>query len=470
MCSSDLWRDGFRGAAARVDAPLGDLRLKATVFGSYQSRSLYQYEMYDRRECDDPHDTSAKCKAPSIYQAGLDGSPKYSWTTLPDIYDELAGGGNLGLKIGPHGQIGLTGYYARASWNGEPADLDFQEWSRTPYGGPYGALGLNGGLTFGMVNLFAEAARSFDSMPAYDRDGDGTAEGGNGGGFGVVQRTTISALAQEFELTLRYYDRDFANPYARATAAPDEYEGQRARNEAGARLRYRGVTGDWIFSGDTDFWFWPEDAQDPGTAGTRHLSAKGQVRFAGYQIAQPFFSLEYKNKDLDNNADSNLEADGDEVGACYETGDEENPDGTTRPCSGSFYRAAVGVRVQPLRNLTADVRYQHEFLNDAAHWKKVDQGLRQDAVLRATVAYRPVDSVWIRLRLRYLNEDLATNVAAEDSLWSYLQVTYVVNKQLRLGLRYDLYAYLDERDATLERVAVGSSPEQRGRLELEARF
>ncbi|HCF58787.1 MAG TPA: hypothetical protein DFS52_12460 [Myxococcales bacterium] len=455
------WRDSFRGAAARAQVPVGDFQLRATAFGSYQSRSIYQYEIFDRRACgDDPHSDAKGCSAPSVYVRGEDPTAyasKHSYATLPNIYDELAAGGNLTLKHAYNGYVGLTGYYASPSWSmGPELQLDFQEWSRTPYNGPYGAVGVNGGLTLGSLNFFAEAARSFDSM-----------KDGPGGGFGVVQRTTLSALAQELELLLRYYDAGFANPYSRATAAPDEYDGLRNRNEAGARLRYRGVYSDWVFNADTDVWFWPEDGKYAGTKGTASAAAKARVQFQGYNSVQPWVSLEYKNKDLSNNADSFVNHRGETVGACYETGEEREGVEGVRPCSGSFYRAAAGIKIVPLRELSFDVRYQHEWLNDAKHVSD----LRQDSVFRATIAYRPIDQLRVRLRARYLFEDTSNDSYLEESLWTYLQVSWMATKQIQASLRYDVYALLDSRENTLARNSVWNDvPEQRARLELEASF
>ena len=73
---------------------------------------------------------------------------------------------------------------------------------------------MDGAVGFGMFDFFAEVTRSFDSMP----DGDG-------GGFGGLLRSVTTFQKQnELEASLRYYDEDFKNPYARPIAAPDEFE------------------------------------------------------------------------------------------------------------------------------------------------------------------------------------------------------------------------------------------------------
>jgi hypothetical protein len=146
--------------------------------------------------------------------------------TLPGVVRELAGGGHAALEFSPRAHVGLTGWLARPAWAVEGRTLDFQPSSRYPAGGAFGAFGLDAAWGAGPVDLSAEVAHSLDSTP------------GGGGGLGAVQRAVLGDEAQELELTLRYYARDFANPYSGAVSGPDEYEGLRARNELGARLRY----------------------------------------------------------------------------------------------------------------------------------------------------------------------------------------------------------------------------------------
>ena len=64
-------------------------------------------------------------------------------------------------------------------------------------------------------------------------------------------------------------------------------------------------------------------------------------------------------------------------------------------------------------------------------------------------------------------EDIVDNTRFEQSLWSYVDVSYVFKKLFLLRLRYDNYNWLDQRDSTLDRIP---RYEHRLRLELEARF
>ena len=58
----------------------------------------------------------------------------------------------------------------------------------------------------------------------------------------------------------RFYDINYANPYARPVSSPDELDGQRARDEAGIRIKYTDkMLGDFHFRGFVDFWALPWD-------------------------------------------------------------------------------------------------------------------------------------------------------------------------------------------------------------------
>src|SRR5690606_30000499 len=132
------------------------------------------------------------------------------------------------LQIGARGRIGITGYGAMPMWSlrDQGVLLDLQEFNKTPDNGPYGAVGIDVATGVGPLNLFLEVTRSFDSIE------------GRGGDWAALQRTVLSRKKEELELSLRYYGRDFDNPYSRGISQPDSVEGIRVRNEAGVRLRY----------------------------------------------------------------------------------------------------------------------------------------------------------------------------------------------------------------------------------------
>ena len=100
--------------------------------------------------------------------------------TLPGVFHEWAGGGHATLAWSSRAQVGATAWGARPVWSVEGAALDFRSTAGYPAGGGFGAVGFDGAWGHGPVDLFVEAARSFDAAP------------GGGGGFGVLQRTVVA--------------------------------------------------------------------------------------------------------------------------------------------------------------------------------------------------------------------------------------------------------------------------------------
>ena len=110
----------------------------------------------------------------------------------------------------------MTGYGAAPRWLVQDASLDFQEWSPFPYGGPFGAVGIDASWGHRWADLFAEVSRSVDSQ------GDRV-----GGGWAGILRHTATFDNHELEVSGRYYDSEFENPFARPIAAIDQNEGLR---------------------------------------------------------------------------------------------------------------------------------------------------------------------------------------------------------------------------------------------------
>lgn len=439
------WSNGFRGAALTLkNLDAGILRFKTTAFASYQSHSIHQYRIYDSEECEDPRLDDKRCKAPPIHVRlpGGELGPKFKQMTLPNVYDELAGGANLSMQIGRRAKVGLTGYYATTFWQVEGMKLDFQDWHSTPFGGPYGAFGADAAWGTGPVDLFVEVARSLDSTP------------GGGGGYGVLQRSVLSMNRQELELSLRYYDRNFANPYARSISSPSQLEGLRTRNELGARLRYQGrIPGLFRLRGMLDFYGPPEDSKAKGTGGMMNLDTAVRADYVGLKWMQPSLWGEYRNKDL---AKGGREQ-------CFQQTQDVDEFGVQLPCSGELYRGVARMALMPVKWLTTALQYQHTILDD----KKYNENFRHDSALWFDLMLRPLDSLRIRTRARWLYQDVSNNEYLEQSLWAYADATWLAHRTFQLRGRYDLYMYLDERGSTLTRIP---NPEHRFRLELETRF
>ncbi|MBI4512404.1 MAG: helix-hairpin-helix domain-containing protein [Deltaproteobacteria bacterium] len=417
------WRDSLLGVAVGARKLGNDEHwLQAFGFMSVGSRSIYQYELYDRRRCVDPHDDKdLGCAAPPVYRWQEDTSAptsRYSYQTLPGMFRELLAGGNVAAYAGRRAHLGLTAYGATVRFGVPEMELDFQEWSRLPRGGPFGAVGMDAAWGRGLLDFSLEATRSFDSM------------GGPGGGFGGLLRSTVTWPKNEIELSLRAYGRDFANPYAGAISAADEFDGSRVRDERGVRLkatnqlglrtRLRALLDAWaIGSGETSRFlaFLRADHRL-----TDRVEAGSWVRFQ----------------------DKDLGAGG--RGQCFESTTEESESGEPVPCAGQQVKVAGLLRVAPHRRVALAVQAQHSWVDDSN--KRYSDEMRRDLSTWFTATVRPIDTLRLRARIRYLSQGLAEDDYLEESIWGYADVSYRVPGDFALRLRYDLYVLLDDRDSS----------------------
>ncbi len=448
------WTDRLRGIAAGLKhLEIGEGWLQAFGFFSYQTRSIYQYEIYDRGRCKDPLDNEDEaCDAPWVFLRQndlLEPTSRFKQHTLPDMFNELLGGGNVSYFFDRRTHLGVTGYGADISWLVQGLDLDFQEWSRLPYGGPFGAVGLDVAWGRDRLDLFLEAARSFDGQPA-------------GGGWAVILRSTVTWKKHEFEAVMRYYDKNFANPYSRPLSAADEHDGLRARDEAGMRLRYTGHVGDLQLRATNDFWAQLSDEAP---------KLKFKVR-ADYEVERWFIPglwYEFQDRDL---------SDGGHNEFCFESPFEE-VEGEPVPCSGEKHQAGVQLKFLPLRDLSITAKYQHSWMDE--RWMKdtdendpdserrdvYSDSFRQNMAAWLVVIYKPVPQLRLRARARYLFDALLYNEHLEQSLWFYLEAAYWYERDFRIKLRYEIFSWLDDRESTAER---DPNPAHWLRLELEYRF
>ena len=452
------FRDGLRGlaiGAKHLSLPVGWLQLYA--FGSWQNRQIYQYEVYDRGVCDDPRSEEDACSAPSVLVsrpglAALDPISGHKFQTLPNMYDEFVGGGNFSWFYDRRTHVGVTGYGATARWRTEGVNLDFQEWSTTPFGGAWGAIGVDMAWGYRWSDLAIELARSFDSMQRATGDPDY-----GGGGYAGIIRHTSTFGSNELELTARFYDQNFANPFAGPISQPDEFQGNRARDEAGGRIRYGGRIGDRLdLRGQLDVWVQPTEAS-PKMLGF----VRGDIDVNDW--FRPGLWLQYRSVDL---------RPGSAVGCINDarSGFQDNPraetgDVTFRSgCLAEVGQITARLGFRPLDNkLAITAQYQHEVIDDAG----LDGRPRQDAAAILILRSNPVSSFRIAARLRYLFEDIADSERFEHSLWAYLDLSYVISRVFLIRVRYDIFDWLDRRQSTLDRIP---DPEHRLRLELEARF
>lgn len=427
-----VFREAFRGVAASVQGlSWGAEELALHGFASYQARSAYQYEVYDRRTCDDPHDDVTSCRAPPVYLP--DGSSRVSFETLPNLFDEVVAGGHVELRHGPGLRFGVTGFGSVPWFHAAPAQLDFRPSSRWPNGGAFGAVGLNVDGQVGLLRLALEAARSFDH-----------AAGNQGGGWAVVQRTTFSPRHHEVELTLRAYDVHWLNPYGHAVAAPDEFEGQRGRNEVGARLAvFSRPTSDWLVHSRVEAWTNPV-AQPGLPAGSWNVAALTRLELTGSQLVRPALWGQVRTRAL---------------------GVVCTPDLT---CETGVYRLAARLDWRPRPGVfEASTQAWLAWVPSAG----APEALRNDVMVWAELRSAPHEQWLLRVRGRYLVRGVAVVAPVERSVWALTELAWLPvapspRGQARLAFRYDLVAWLNA-DGLLTRTP---NPEHRISLDLSAAF
>lgn len=410
------WDEGFRGVVGTVRTSAG---VSVTGFGSYQSRSLISHALCE----------GAACKAPAVWLAGT-GAPmgRVVSRKLPGVFHEWAGGGHAAMAWGSRAQVGVTAWGARPVWSVEGVELDFRSTAGYPAGGAFGAVGVDGAWGVGPVNLFVEAARTFDAAP--------------GGGYGVLQRTVVAGTSKELELSLRAYGRGFANPYTGAMSGPDELEGSRARNEVGARVRYVHRLSTLRLRGEVDAWTLPSDGAAVGSAGTVNLRASARVDWKPHALFQPSLWGEYRDKDVGV------------AGDCVDGSGEE-------PCSGSLLRLAVRVKAELHEAVSVAAQYAHARVDDP-----VNRGVREDAYAVVETQVRPCESVRLRGRAVWKDEDLSTRNRLEQSFRATLDASWTADAVTTRAR----YAWVvDLKDARGARTPP-DAPRHLFALEVETRF
>lgn len=431
-------RDGLLGVAASVhDLKIGPGTLTLSGFGSYQPRNIYQYELYNRQTCEDPRNDSPECRSPDVYRTSsepLAQSTKYSFQTLPNMFSEQVLGGNATYAIDRRAHVGVTAYRSHVDWLVEGLDLDFQEWAPMPFSGDFGAVGVDAAKGIGKTDVLAEVTRSFDGMPG-------------GGGMAGLLRTITAWDNNEIEVSARYYDENFANPHARPTAAADEFEGNRARNEIGGRVQYTGdLTERLRVRTKLDVWQSPSDSVNAIS-----VFARGDLGVT--ENASVGLWTQYQDKNLALRG----------RGLCYVgTETDIGPDGPLK-CAGQKIQTTARLRYEFNKQTWFDIQYQHRLIDDSRYLDTY----RQDISLVGILTTKPHPLFRIRARSRFLYEDISDNSYLERSLWTYLDLNYRLRKRDNLQLRYDLVLHLDDRMSTATR---SPSPEHWIRLKYEAYF
>ncbi len=475
------WRDAQRGLAVgakHIDLPTG--WLSAFAWGSYDRRDIYQYEIYDRGACADPRlDDDPACAAPSVFRRNPDDllapQNRYAYQTLPNMYDEALGGANITWFARRRLHVGVTGYAANVQWRQRGVDLDFQEYSRLPFGGPFGAVGADFAWGRRWADIFLEATHTFNSQT--ESEGDRP----NVGGPGVLLRHTATWNKNEIEASARYYGENFKNPYARPIASADEFEGVRARDEVGGRIRYTGLIKKRLdLRSLLDVWVQPnETSRDISANSASTKGARPQVLTyirADVQATKwlrPGLWLQWQSRDLRYAGGL---PDTDDFSICFESLRAQTVEGELKPCAGQKFQLWARLGTKPHKRVGITAQYQHGWLDDPNRGgglgeKLTEEGkrvaYRQDNSVWLILTAKPVDELRLRFRARYRSQDINALNSLEESFWTYVDAAYLIKKLALVRLRYDVYWLIDSRDATRQRVP---NPEHWLRGELEFRF
>lgn len=391
------WTNRLTGAAAgarKIDVGTGWMQVYG--WGSYQVHRVPQIEVVNAGACADPRlDDDPACRAPSVYVRGADPAKPTSalnFGTLPAMVAEGLGGANFGYFWNSRSHVGATGYWSAPTWLVDDVELGFQEFARRPFGGPFGAVGIDAALGFGVQDLFVEVARSFDSQVH------------GGGGFGAILRSLTSLHTTELDVSVRYYDEDYANPYARPTSAPDELDGIQARDEAGLRLRTTSVFNHrWSLRTIGDVW--------------QRLSGRG--------IETLLF------------ARMDAELHGPWRWALW---------GVYRSGNGMSLATATRLAYEPRAEIRISAQYQHEWVVLVASGRP-----QQDMAALLQITAQPIDRLRLRTRARYDFEDIRNNQRLVQALWCNLEAAFTLRRRDSLRVRYDFRMFLDHRESTLAR-------------------
>jgi len=394
------WTNRLTGVGAGLKhLPVGSGWMQGYLWGSYQVHRAQSSELVHAGRCPDPRqDQEPACVAPSVYVRNGDSrSPaaSVSRASLPSIVAEGLGGVNVSYFWHRRSHVGLTGYGAVPHWRVAGVELDFQEHAAKPFGGAFGAMGVNAALGFRRQDFFAEVARSFDR------------QAGGGGGYAAIARSVTTLDAGEVDVSVRYYSPRYANPYARPTSAPDELDGLRARDEAGARARI---------------------ATELGTRVS--LRALGDA-WRGHSTGQ-LNGLLFARIDLHVSRSWTLASWIEHRSRSRKT------------------LVALRASFAAVRAIALSLQIQHRRLDASIATSTSRRQSDLAAVLDLTA--RPIDRLRLRVRLRYDVEDLLDNHRLPQTLWGYVDAALTVRERDVLRLRYDIRAYLDERESTLRRV------------------
>lgn len=258
---------GVAGSVQRIPVA-GNVSLDTTGFLSMRAVDEYMYRYR-------PNRTYFNEDAAALGEARCSTEGRcHSFETFRDVYVHQVGGGNMRLNVGDRAYIGSTAYAARNYFIEGDEVVNFAPASRQPVRRSFGAAGIEGGYGVGLFDVFGEVTVTDRGAPA------------------ALIRTLYDIKPVALEITGRYYDKSFDNPFSRGEAAPSQFLGMRARDEAGLKVRAVGrPLRMWRFVGHVDSWIHPsQDRHDLDFFFRSELDITREVRWAAW--------VQYFDKDI----------------------------------------------------------------------------------------------------------------------------------------------------------------------------
>ena len=255
-------------------------------------------------------------------------------------------------------------------------------------------------------------------------------------------RRRATGHKEELEAVLRYYSTEYKNPYARPISQPDEFDGARARDEAGARLRYVRQAKNFNIRALLDMWV-PPSTFDHATTPAGHTQPKidTYVRTDVRTTDQLRLGLwlRYQDKDLEQGGHDQ----------CFESPLSTTLTGAPVPCSGRQLTTIVRAHYMPDHSFEGTLMLEHQLLDDASLSKT---SFRQDIAAWAIALWKPMPGLRLRGRVRYLDEAISDDTYLERSLAALVDAGITVRDRDLLRVRVDTKFWLDARASTMTRV------------------
>lgn len=429
-------RERLYGAAGTIrDVPVGVGTMEFTAFVSWWPYDISQDDVDSQlRETDDSAFYGSGDPNPLVCEIGADpefcatdGEGRITRDTLRAAYTETLFGGRVAYRPTPDWRVGTTAYYSLLDFGWSTDDLHFARSARFPDRDDAGAVGVDLAGHIDFFSIFGEYAHSF------------------AGGDAVLLRTVLGWQRLDVELLGRYYAERFDNPHARGTAAPDELDGQRDRDEAGGRMRLNVRPFD-ILRARVEVDFWHRMSLD-----VTNMALRSRFDVDPLDWLTIAAGVDYTDKDLTEGGR-----------------DEEYDDDVSQEESETVREVGAGVRVAAWAAIIADVIPE---LRIIAFYKSVwrdaevserayvypedirlrlnsyyDGNFARDHYVYLLVAGEIIDGLVLSGRVKYLDEEADFTYRGESYLEGWVQLRWRIVDAVYAQLRYRVRGFLDDRD------------------------